>query len=948
MFLSTAEGDQSVTWDSGIPKKMIDANTVYYSNVTHGGLSCDKSLFRAIEDILSNGFTNQLSKNRPIVRGDEKVFRMPDRYDFDLTPAGITNTLLGIEQEETTEAVEAPVQVVVSKGDLRYASFPLMAGHFMGDGILYAEEAINSNLKGALTQRHALGLYPGKIGSSEIVVTNEQSFKGTIIVGLGEMNKLTAYQLAQTVEQGMSRYLLDLNTRGPQGSSPAQQLKVIGISALVIGCGYGGLSVEESVKAIIRGIVNANAKISRLYEGDARLIEHIEFVEQYEDVALGTYHAVRRMENENDRLVNISLADRKVQCKPGFRQRIAANSSAGWWTRITVQVVDHLVDNVTIRGLLFTVATDGSRQEQRFLLTSVQIISQLLKEISEGGNWTPSLAKSIFELLIPNDFKELLKKQGNTMWIVDKTTAGYPWELLQDTVANARPLCVNGGMVRQLATPDSPARITAVTNNQALVVGDPDLRGFVSQLRGAQEEGKLVAEQLSNNGYEVKPLINSTASAIIEAMFSNEYKIIHLAGHGVFNEDPAKGSGMLIGYDTYLSTREVGQMSAAPELVFVNCCYLGKTDAATESLFRYRYKLAANIGTQLIENGVKAVIVAGWAVDDAAALEFTQVFYKYMFDGQSFGYAVQAARVQVFEKYGHTNTWGAYQCYGDPFYRLVTNHDAFKRGPIMFAIPEEAVVALSNLANRVETGSANLEAVKEEMKEIAQAVDDADLRTAEITEKEALIYSELLEYEAAISKYDVLVKMEDTSFSVAAMERFSRVRIEKCMADYNLPAASATDLQHVLDEVIGDLSGLLRLGATVERYLLLGHATRYKAMLKGGQSERAHAQKLRLYEESAYYYYKAWSMRNNPNAESAIVPLVEMELLLQLLVTGRKWGLEVQASGHEKYYIPGWEVVEEALVRRRTSLDNLPEFKRASDHQCCWRTLISAGSWRHM
>ncbi|UYQ94353.1 CHAT domain-containing protein [Chitinophaga horti] len=953
VFLSTAEGDQSVTWDSGIPKKMVEANTVYYANVTHGGLSCDKSIFRAIEDILSTGVTNLLSRNRPIVRGDEKVFRMPDRYDFDLSPTGIMNTLMGIEKEETTQLVQVPVEVTVSKGDLRYASFPLLAGHFQGDGILYAEEAVNANLKGALTQRHALGLYPGKIGSSEIVITSEQSFKGAIIVGLGEMNKLTAYQLAQTVEQAVSRYLLDLNTRGPQGSSPAQKLKQVGLSSLVIGCGYGGLSVQESVKAILRGVANANAKISRLYEGDARLIEHFEFVEQYEDRALSTYYAVRNVQNDNDRLVNINLSEQKVQLKPGYMQRIAADPSSGWWTRITVALKEHLVESATIRSLQFTVATDGSRQEQRFLLTTRQIIEQLVDEISENNNWTPSLAKSIFELLIPNDFKELLKKQGHIMWILDKTTAAYPWELLQDSVANAQPLCVNGGMVRQLATQDSETRITAVTNNQALVIGDPDLRGFVAQLRGAQEEGRMVAEQLVNNGYEVKDLINSSASAIIEAMFSSEYKIIHLAGHGVFNEDPGQGSGMLIGYDTYLSTREVGQMSAAPELVFVNCCYLGKTDAATEELFRYRYKLAANIGTQLIENGVKAVIVAGWAVDDAAALKFTEIFYNRMFEGQTFGDAIRAARSKVFEEFGHTNTWGAYQCYGDPFYRILTSHEAFTHAPLSFAIPEEAVVALSNLANSLETGIANAEKVKAEMLQIDTAVDAADVRTAEITEREAFIYSELMEYEAAIAKYDMLVKMEDTSFSVAAMERYSRVRIQKCIYDHAESAGDAKDALRILDEVTEDLSGLLRLGATVERYLLLGTATRFKAMLKGGQSERVQAAKLRLYEDAAYYYYKAWSLHNNANAEAAIVPLVEMELLLQMLTGSRKWGAEVEGRhGQQKevYYVPGLEVIQESLKSRLSTLENLPAYKRTADHpilladiDLCWYVLSPTG-----
>ena len=45
VFLSTGEGDQSVTWESGIPKKMIENKTVYYVNFSHGALSAEPSLF---------------------------------------------------------------------------------------------------------------------------------------------------------------------------------------------------------------------------------------------------------------------------------------------------------------------------------------------------------------------------------------------------------------------------------------------------------------------------------------------------------------------------------------------------------------------------------------------------------------------------------------------------------------------------------------------------------------------------------------------------------------------------------------------------------------------------------------------------------------------------------------------------------------------------------------
>ena len=116
----------------------------------------------------------------------------------------------------------------------------------------------------------------------------------------------------------------------------------------------------------------------------------------------------------------------------------------------------------------FNISTGGAREEQRDLFTSREIIQELIDDMSGNNQWTPQLAKTIFELLVPNDFKEQLKKQANINWIVDKDTASYPWELLQDSTHNAKPLCINAGMVRQLATEHYRVKIKSVTNNSAL------------------------------------------------------------------------------------------------------------------------------------------------------------------------------------------------------------------------------------------------------------------------------------------------------------------------------------------------------------------------------------------------------------------------------------------------------------------------------------------------
>ncbi len=922
-FLSTAEGDASVTWETGIPKKMTEHNSVYYVNVTHGALANETFLFPGIADILIKGSTNLFSKNRPVVRGEEKLFRSPEYHDFDLSAQGIENTILGLDQEERTNISESPLSASITQGDLRFASYPVLAGHFDTDGILFAEKTIDCYLNGALSQRHRLGLYPGEIGSSEVLLSGKDDFKGAIIVGLGDPGALTSFQLAKTVEQGITNYLLLLNDKGGAKNSSLRVFDKVGISSLVIASGYGGISVENALKAILLGVSRANEKVKRLYENNVRLIEFIEFIELYKDRALNSFYALNRIEQEqeHDPLLNVVVGKRNIRIKPGSRDRLPIDTTEGWWMRIRVDL-EKDDKQPALRSLQFSVSTGGAREEVRRLHTSKGIIDHLINDISTSKQWTPQLAKTIFELLLPNDFKERLKRQNNINWILDETTASYPWELLQDGIGNGRPLCINAGMIRQLAIEEYRTKIDTVTDKTAMVVGDPNLNGFASQLPGALKEGTVVDSLLRSEGFDVKPILNGTYSEIIQTLFSYNFKIIHLAGHGVFNEDPAKGSGMLIGKDVYLSSKEINQMSTVPEFVFVNCCFLGKTEGIAEEYFLHRYKLAANVGTQLIRNGVKAVIAAGWAVDDRAALEFTETFYKFMFEGYPFGEAVQKAREVIYTNYPGTNTWGAYQCYGDPFYRFTNDGMKSKHKDDPYVTADEALVDLENLRNATETNDNPAAESLRALNTIIKKVDKADVRNGSITEKEALIYAELYEYDLAIEKFKTLLKLERASFSFSAMEKYCNIRAKKCWLDFKKTPSKLKERLKDIDEVIIDLEGMVLLGATAERLNLLGSAFERKAILLSGENAKDKIKKTNAYTRAAFYYQYAHKVTENDYAAYSIANWIALEYAL-IVVGNREWGKKI-VSGRDTYTLPAEAVIKSELGKLKNALVTSP------------------------
>jgi CHAT domain-containing protein len=886
-FIGTAEGDQSVTWDTGIPPEM-DPQSVYYVPVTHGALANKPELFKGISEIITTGRTRLFTNERPVVRSAEKRFRMPDVELYDQSPDAVEQAILGLGEEREEQSSQLPIKVIVSNGDLKYASGILIAGHFSDDGILYAEKVIDGYLNGALDNHNRIGGYPGAIGTSLILSSQKDHFKGAIIAGLGKYDDFTSYLLIKTIEQAASNYLQHLineeNFRIAGGNSNGK----ITISSLLIASGYGGLSIETSVSSFLQGIANANEKIRSVFNERAKQIDLVEFVELYEDKALSCFLALNKLQRNPNGNFSIKIEQQRIAVKPGMRRRRPEDKSDEWWTQINVNSFQELKDkNIKDEksfSYKFNVSAAAARSEERMLYTSKAVLEQIIKDISENDNWTTSKAKTVFELLIPNDFKEQLKRQGNVKWVLDKYAAELPWELLQDDKTSKRPLCYQTGMIRQLATQERSNNIKEVAGYKALVIGDPDLSNWLPQLPGAKREAELVYNLLTAQGYQTEKVINGKASDIIEKLMSDEYKIIHLAGHGDFKESAPDESGMVIGRNTFLTTREINQMSASPELVVINCCYLGKTSGLEESLYRNRYKLAANIGTQLIENCVKAVIAAGWAVNDEAAFRFTEVFYKELFGGQEFGNAVKKARQQVFDQFPTSNTWGAYQCYGDPFYMPRTGLQP-KEEEQDFIIAEEALIELENLRSKIEMGYQAASKDQNEKKrrnhlkwleDISAKVDKAGLRNASITELEAFIYAELYELEKSCIVYESLFRMERANFSFAARERYCNVKIKQLMHAYRQEDISAASAISTMKKVAKDLEGLLQIGKTAERYNLLGGVWKSIAAITTTKTEK------RSSWEKSFDAYKSGYAVNGPS--SAVYPLTNMLQVLQVQV----------------------------------------------------------------
>ncbi|WP_192350630.1 CHAT domain-containing protein [Algoriphagus sp. Y33] len=832
VFYATNQGDESVTWASGIPKTMEDRNQVYYANVTHGSLSKEKDLFTAMEELLIYGSTKRLQNSLPKTRGDEKEFEPVEVEIFDISEENLLTTLLGIDEQEEVWHNETPISVVVTHGDLKYAKYPVLAGHFEQDVILNAEAAIDRQLGGELSRLYSLGLYPGKIGSNQIVLNesnSNSSFKGGIIVGLGVQGELSGYYLINSVEKGVARYLTIKKENG-SGTASHGEFLLNGISVIAIANNYGGLSTDNSIRAIIAGVQRANRKVQLTYEGAIRGIQEIEIIEIYNDRALSILKTIQRLNSDSQKDFNIHFQGNGLRYCLGKLKRVPFDFSSDWWTRINVtQRIDY-AEEETIELIRMSITTTGASEKVETIPSSDRTLDILLRQMTVNNQFSPEIATAMFELLIPFRFKEEIKRLNNINWVLDISSAAYPWEMLLDSV-NSDPLCVNIGMVRQLATGDSRGEIAKVTESTALIIGDPMLEEYMPQLPGAKQEALAVENLLRGEDYQVVSLINSSATDIILAMFSGNHKIIHLAGHGVFRHGANKATGMVIGSNTFLTPGQIAGMSSSAELIFVNCCYLGQMDNAAELVSQQSNKFAANIGTQLINNGARAVVVAGWAVDDAAALEFSREFYKNMFSGFGFGEAVKRARNTIYRTSGKkTNTWGAFQCYGDPYYKLTDiGKGSYEDADLSI---EEIEIELDNIREMMSANEFDFDYVSGRVEVIQKISEEKARSNCRILELIAGIYGGLQYFEKACASYQKLFESEKSAYSISAFEQYCNLRIRHCVHEFLLGKLDLMPAQNKLDEVVKDLQDMNRLlGETVERLSLLGSAYESKLQL---------------------------------------------------------------------------------------------------------------------
>jgi tetratricopeptide (TPR) repeat protein len=498
-----------------------------------------------------------------------------------------------------------------------------------------------------------------------------------------------------------------------------------------------------------------------------------------------------------------------------------------------------------------------ARNEVRAQSTQAKLVNELVRVGADSDNTDAKIGRSLFQLLVPTEFESFLSSASAVVLQLDQETARYPWEMLESSESHSPlggeqlPWAVRAKVLRKLRTTTFREHPVDVGKAGAvLVIGEPetDPKDY-AELPNAREEAEMVGQVL-----KTAPILNPNALATINALLEKRYRVIHIAGHGKYDDNGA--GGVVLSNGTVLGPREIKAMRTVPELVFVNCCYLGiirpDTKQKRNTLGEDRVRFAAGVAEQLIQNGVRCVVAAGWAVEDEPAKVFATCFYERLLRGDRFIDAVGDAREAAWRANPRGNTWAAYQCYGDPDWRYaVDDSETGTTTELLVPSSEALTLALKTAETEAlyqDNSDESKQSLVERLRQLEARYGQCWGKNGAVAEAFARAFSANSAIDAAIHWYERAIAATDGGASMRAAEQLGNL--------YSRRGEKTKDLVKAREEIKKAINLLEKLASfhqtdpdndsvpTVERECLLGSAFKRLTIVEhrnGNQKEAVHA-----------------------------------------------------------------------------------------------------------
>jgi CHAT domain-containing protein len=922
VYLDTPDGG-----DGRVPlwSALLPGVRTWQLDCEHGSLPDESSAFEAFTELLSRGDTTRLQRLAApaATRGAASpvhVRSRPSRARPRPVPADSERAVFTGPRDGGTDSPAgssgSALRVTVLNGNLSFVGQPLMLGHTRALALTGTEGVVNALIGGGMKASLDAGLYPDAPGSHQIFVNSrtdpENPWRApqpssVVVVGLGQEGKLTEQQLTHTVRQGT------LAWAQRRAEDPAGAPATIALAATLMGSGGVSMNASNAARAIAQGVREAN---ERLAGRGWPLVAELTLVELYLERASDAWHGLQVLAAaapgrfEVTPTVQSGVGPLRRQVDSGYRGTDYDFISA------TCPSADTIA---------FSLDTKRARTEVRAQSTQGRLLRDLVARASTASSQDARLGRTLFQLLVPPEVEPFLSGTNRMLLELDDATAVIPWELLDtrgDDLARGddRPWAIRTQLLRRLRQENFRQQVQdASADDSVLVIGEPlvDADNY-GPLPGARAEAQAVVEALQGAGgigaQRVTALIGGDdASSVINALFERRYRIVHVAAHGepVQRDENDKTriiskGGVVLSDHTFLGSDEIKSMRTVPELVFVNCCHLAARDPGQALRQRdfNRAEFAWGLADSLIEIGVRCVIAAGWAVDDGPAEVFARTFYREILDRKPFITAVAAAREAAWMEDKSSNTWAAYQAYGDPnwIYRRAEGESASvslapREEYESVASPLGLTLALEELAVQSKWMHANAASQLEKARHLQARFGHLWGGMGAVAEAFALVYAEAGDRDAAIGWYQRALAAPDGSASMKTQEELGNQRArrgwdrarEAPRGKNGRPgdevlAAARQDIESALQS----LQALVTVLPTAERHSLCGSAFKRLGLLERLCGHRSAA--LAAMDQAALAYGRAETQARATNDPQLFYPALN------------RMALELVAHGHD----PAW------------------------------------------
>ena len=289
------------------------------------------------------------------------------------------------------------------------------------------------------------------------------------------------------------------------------------------------------------------------------------------------------------------------------------------------------------------------------------------------GNLTNErvLLRHLRRLLIPPEVEARLSPE-RPLWIVPHERLHYlPFHALPRRKAPGSPEESYLGQeallysIPSLHLLEHLARSSALRQQQpagsrALVCGISDFGGRASALRHAPDEALAVAMAVAAGSDSLLLLEQDASLASLARLQENgglaQFDIIHLATHAVFDPQAPLSSRILLS-DGDLGVADILRLRLQARLVVLSACQSGLSRLAPGDEM-------LGLLQALIYAGARSILASLWPVDDGAAREWMQRFYKGLSQGDSPACALQQVQIEMDTAGYSPYVWAAFQLFG--------------------------------------------------------------------------------------------------------------------------------------------------------------------------------------------------------------------------------------------------------------------------------------------